>query len=72
LNLSSEYFPSRRNSNAKQWSVGKKRFNDNPKEVITHTNINNISIDLSSGYSLVGGKQSYTKYTRAYSCFSVQ
>jgi hypothetical protein len=28
------FFCSRRNSNAKQWSVGKKRFNDNPKEVI--------------------------------------
>jgi hypothetical protein len=24
---------SRRNSNVKQWSIGKKRFNDNPKEV---------------------------------------
>lgn len=24
---------SRRNSNVKQWSIGKKRFNDHPKEV---------------------------------------
>jgi cytohesin len=26
-------FFSRRHSNAKQWSIGKKRFNDSPKEV---------------------------------------
>ncbi len=27
------FFYSRRHSNVKQWSIGKKRFNDNPKEV---------------------------------------
>ena len=28
------FFSSRRHSNTKQWSFGKKRFNDNPKEVM--------------------------------------